>query len=341
MDWCGVQVKSFKPTSQYEKSALLWGIMQMYCLLYQALPPTIHIDLAAMEDQASKSHWGWMFGLQPASHPVALSESKKTFGMSMVEDKELLAVMHKAGFDFRRDGIEDFEKEMSQQLGDLENENIQAYIQTQGSSEEMRANVANAESHVFQIELLISQLEKAVISRPRRDLEVFEKKNHQLKVVARNQNALAGVLQSFLSKLELSEEEIDILKEPFNDDGPRDLELIVRTMKKLTDAQDREGPHGSGLERLNISVERIDEFARHSRKLRDATETFMVKQFQLLAERTMAEPIDIDTEMTAWLEPSAMYNGSNFANKGIHEGLMPWTPFMQGLRLLEEKKKKS
>ena len=67
-----MQVKSFKPTSQYEKSALLWGIMQMYCLLYQALPPTIHIDLAAIEDQASKSHWGWMFGLQPASHPVAL-----------------------------------------------------------------------------------------------------------------------------------------------------------------------------------------------------------------------------------------------------------------------------
>jgi len=66
-----------------------------------------------------------MLGIQPATHPVALSESQKTFGMSMMEDLALSAVMQKANFDFRRDDISEFESEMDAALGNLENENIQ------------------------------------------------------------------------------------------------------------------------------------------------------------------------------------------------------------------------
>ena len=63
----------------------------------------------------------------------------------------------------------------------------------------------------------------------------------------------------------------------------------------------------------------------------------MTAQFKTLAQRTMAEPTDIDTELAAWMQPDAMYTHTTFANTRIHQGLNQWVRFMQALRLLEEK----
>lgn len=323
---------SWAPRTRTEYACFIWCLYQAHDKLVGSFPRS-SIDVNELEKTAQTSHFKYLFDCLSwscdAKPLVGGEEGGEGRLFTAQEEKEIDNVLK--DFDIDSSKIAEFEQQAVDRLGAEENSNIKRFLEAQQVAKATHGTLERAQTYINEIEARMKLLEKDSLRRPTKDLREFREDSALLAIQSKNELNLLSEISSVLNRLQLEDDEEELLKKPFVDGETKNLPKLVATIEKLIAGISLNQESRDGLKLMNIVREKLDEFVRLSVKLNDATEVFMKEIFRVVQGEAMAEDFE-----PAQYFPSTLREGYVDTGTYGHKNLRHLTEFMRKFCQLEE-----